>query len=71
MIKGIKSTMEEVNSAIQNIAESAEDTAARSADVTDSVANASGAIDSIAGQATNQQYTANSLTEIVNNFRLQ
>ena len=71
MIKGIKSTMEEVNSAVQNIAESAEDTAARSADVTDSVSNASNAIDSIAGQATNQQYTASSLTEIVNNFKLQ
>ena len=70
MIKGIKSTMEEVNAAVQNIAESAEDTASRSADVTDSVANASSAIDSIADQATNQQYTAGTLSEIVNNFRL-
>ena len=71
MIQGIKSTMEEVNVAVANIAESAEDTAARSAEVTDSVQSASSAIDSIADQATNQQYTANSLTEIVNNFRLE
>ncbi|MBO4678149.1 MAG: methyl-accepting chemotaxis protein, partial [Lachnospiraceae bacterium] len=70
MISGIKATMEEVNVAITNIAESAEDTAARSADVTDSVSNASNAIDSIADQATSQQYTASTLTEIVNNFKL-
>ena len=70
MIERIRSTMDEVNTAVQNIAEGSEDTASRSADVTDAVENVSHAIDSVAQLATNQQFTANALTEIVNNFKL-
>lgn len=70
MIENIRRTMEEVNTAVQNIAEGTESTASRSADVTDAVENVSHAIDSVAELATNQQFTANTLTEIVSKFKL-
>ena len=70
MIENIRRTMEEVNTAVQNIAEGTEDTASRSADVTGAVENVSHAIDSVAELATNQQFTASTLAEIVNNFKL-
>ena len=70
MIESIRRTMDEVNTAVQNIAEGTEDTASRSADVTDAVDNVSHAIDSVAELATNKQFTASALTEIVSNFKL-
>ncbi|MBR5761716.1 MAG: methyl-accepting chemotaxis protein [Lachnospiraceae bacterium] len=70
MIENIRRTMEEVNTAVQNIAEGTEDTASRSADVTGAVENVSHAIESVAELATSQQFTASTLAEIVNNFKL-
>ncbi len=70
MIQNIKMTMDEVNSAVGNIATGTEETATRSADVTESVNSATQAIDSIAEQATNQMHTAGILTDIVRNFKL-
>jgi len=71
MIQNIKMTMDEVNTAVANIANGTEETATRSADVTESVNSATSAIDSIADQATNQMHTAGILTDIVKNFKLK
>ncbi|MCR5279650.1 MAG: methyl-accepting chemotaxis protein [Lachnospiraceae bacterium] len=71
MIQSIKVTMDEVNSAVANIANGTEETATRSADVTESVNSATSAIDSIAEQATSQMHTAGILTDIVKKFKLR
>ncbi|MCR5303139.1 MAG: methyl-accepting chemotaxis protein [Lachnospiraceae bacterium] len=69
MANSIKSTMDEVNYAVQNIAESTQDTAAHSSDVNDSIGSVSNAIESVAQLATDQQSTARELAEIVDNFK--
>ena len=71
MTESIRNTMDEVNAAVQNIAESTQDTAAHSTDVTDSIGSVSEAVESVAELATNQQFTAQNLTEIVRKFRFE
>ncbi len=71
MTQNIKSSMNEVNSAVMSIAESTQETSTRSADITGSVDSVSEAVDSVADLATEQQHTAGKLTDIVSHFRLE
>ncbi len=70
MTTAIRTTMDQVSSAVQNIAEGVQETAAHSTDVTDAVGSISGAVDSVADLATRQQATASDLADIVRNFKL-
>ena len=71
MTDNIRNSMQEVNDAVASIAESTQETASHSADVTSSVDSVAEAVDSVAELATDQQHTASNLTEIVSHFRLQ
>ncbi|MBQ9504421.1 MAG: methyl-accepting chemotaxis protein, partial [Lachnospiraceae bacterium] len=70
MTDNIKASMNEVNDAIQSIAENTQDTANHSAEITDSVDTVSHAVESVADLAIKQQETAGNLQEIVSHFRL-
>jgi len=70
MTANIGNSMQEVNDAVASIAESTQETASHSADVTNSVDSVAEAVDSVAGLATDQQNTASILTEIVSHFKL-
>ena len=71
MTESIRTSMNEVNSAVMSIAESTQETSTRSADITSSVDSVSQAVDSVAEMAMNQQHIAGKLTDIVSHFRLQ
>lgn len=70
MTENIKNSMNEVNEAVANIAESTQETSSHSADVTNSVDSVAEAVDSVAELATDQQHTASNLTGIVSHFKL-
>ena len=70
MTDNIKASMNEVNDAIQSIAENTQDTANHSAEITDSVDTVSNAVESVADLAIKQQETAGNLQEIVSHFKL-
>ena len=70
MTESIKTSMNEVNSAVMSIAESTQETSTRSADITSSVDSVSQAVDSVAEMAMNEQHIAGKLTNIVSHFKL-
>ncbi len=71
MTESIKNSMNEVNDAVASIAESTQETASHSADVTTSIDSVAEAVDSVAELATNQQSTAGTLADIVSHFKLK
>ncbi|MBO6111464.1 MAG: methyl-accepting chemotaxis protein [Lachnospiraceae bacterium] len=71
MTNSIKTSMNEVNSAVMSIAESTQETSTRSADITASVDSVSQAVDSVAEMAMNQQHIAGELTDIVSHFKIK
>ncbi|MCR4797703.1 MAG: methyl-accepting chemotaxis protein [Lachnospiraceae bacterium] len=70
MVTSITESMEQVNMAVSNIAESAQDTAANSADITETVDEVSIMVNEVEGMATEQKEVAADLTGIVNQFKL-
>ncbi len=71
MTEHIRTSMNEVNEAVANIAESTQETSARSSDVTESVRNVSDAVDSVAEMATKQASTSENLIGMVRQFKLK
>ncbi len=70
MTEAIGNNMEEVNKAVQNIAESSQETSSNSAEITDSINAVAESVDAVADTATNQQLTAEELTEVVGRFKI-
>jgi methyl-accepting chemotaxis protein len=70
MVGYIREYMDQVNSAVASIAESATETAEESASVTDTIAEVSDMVQDINMMAENQQGVSSNLNDIVNEFRL-
>ena len=70
MVGYIRESMDQVNSAVASIAESATETAEESASVTDTIAEVSDMVQDINMMAENQQGVSSNLNDIVNEFRL-
>jgi methyl-accepting chemotaxis protein len=70
MVNTIHHSMDEVNLAVQSIAESAQDTASSSAEITDTVNDVSGAVNDFSDMAVNQEDVAEDLSSIVGQFKL-
>lgn len=71
MTENIRNSMVEVNSAVAAIAESTQATSTRSSDVTESVSNVSDIVDNVADLSGKQQSTADSLIQMVQQFKLK
>lgn len=71
MTENIRNSMVEVNSAVAAIAESTQATSVRSSDVTESVSNVSDIVDNVADLSGRQQSTADSLIQMVQQFKLK
>ncbi|MCR4998759.1 MAG: methyl-accepting chemotaxis protein [Lachnospiraceae bacterium] len=70
MVGYIRESMDQVNSAVASIAESATETAEESSAVTETVGEVSDMIQDISMMAENQQGVSSNLNDIVNNFKL-
>lgn len=70
MAENIRISMNEVNNAVADIAESAQNTTESSSEIAQSIESVSQAVESVAETATEQQHTANSLIQIVHRFEL-
>ncbi len=70
MAENIRVSMNEVNNAVADIAESAQNTTESSSQITQSIESVSQAVESVAETATGQQHTANNLIQIVHRFEL-
>ena len=70
MAENIRVSMNEVNNAVTDIAESAQSTTESSSEIAQSIESVSQAVESVAETATEQQHTANSLIQIVQRFEL-
>lgn len=70
MVGYIRESMEQVNSAVASIAESATETAEESSSVTETISEVSDMIQDISMMAENQQGVSSNLNDIVNNFKL-
>ena len=71
MTESIRNSMVEVNGAVAAIAESTQATSTRSSDVTESVGNVSDVVDNVADLSARQQSTADSLIQMVQQFKLK
>lgn len=70
MAANIRQIMSEVSSAIQNIAESAQETASVSSSILDTVVGAAGTVDDVSSMSKRQQKIADQLDEVVKKFQL-
>ncbi len=70
MASDIREIMEQVTSAIQNITESTQSTAATSSDIMNSVDNVAGVVAEMSSMAEDQHKISNGLNEVIQNFRL-
>ena len=71
MVENIRTAMSEVNNAIQNIAESTQETASHSSDITDSINTAADVVENVSDMSTKQENIAVVLNGIVKNFKLR
>ena len=71
MVENIRVSMEEVNNAIHNIAESTQETASHSSDITDSINTAAEVVGNVSDMSSKQEDIAVSLDGIVKNFKLK
>lgn len=70
MVGTIRGAMGEVSSAIQNITESTQDTASRSAEITDTVNTVSGVVENVSDMSGKQSVIAKNLSGVVSKFKL-
>lgn len=70
LVNTITDSMEQVNLAVADIAESAQDTSANSADITETVDQVSVMVDDVEDMATEQKDVASDLSNIVSKFKL-